>query len=221
MGNTRNRERTRLGIKRPGPEGRAAAAAAAELKRAAAREGSRLRMRAYRERLAARNLNLQTARQSAQGSVETTGMGERVTSRKSSKLAACILEELEDCETTACKSTVVEKVLNHSGIWPLLPEYYPRPSEARSISAFLKSYRNELQAVKGAHSREFLARKGVLLDAAVSEGIRRTRVASLSRVLQVHLKQPSFQLCICVCDLQYLRSSPEYLRSSPVVDDGV
>jgi hypothetical protein len=192
MGDTRNRERTRLGIKRPGPEGRAAAAAAAELKRAAAREGSRLRMRAYRGRLATRDQATNTLRQSMQGSVESTGLGERLTSRKSSKLSACIMEELEDCPTPACKSTVIEKILNHNGIWPLLPEYYPRPSEAKSICAFLRSYRNELQAVKGAHSKEFLVRKGVLLDAAVSEGIQGSRVSSLSRVLQVNSKLLSF-----------------------------
>lgn len=48
---------------------------------------------------------------------------------------------------------------------------------------FVESYRRELQAVKGVQSKNFLARKGVLLDAAVSEGIEGQR--ALGRVLQV------------------------------------
>lgn len=198
MGNRRNRERTRFGIIRPGPEGRAAAAAAAELKRAATAEGARLRMRFYRQRLAARDQDVEVLRHSVQGSVETSGLGERLSSRKSNKLAQCILQELEECDTPRCKSIVIEKILNHNAIWPMLPEYYPRPSEVKLISTFLKSYRNELQTVKGAHSKEFLAMKGVLLDAAVSEGIEGTRVASLSRVLQVHSKFLA-SLCPSVC----------------------
>lgn len=74
--------------------------------------------------------------------------------------------------------------MNHIDIWPRLPYYYARPSDARSIHQFLDSYRIELQSVKTAHSKNFLARKGVLLDAAVSEGIEGHR--ALSRVLQVH-----------------------------------
>lgn len=49
---------------------------------------------------------------------------------------------------------------------------------------FLESFRTELQAVKTANSKVFLARKGALLDVAVSEGCDRAR--SLERVLQVH-----------------------------------
>lgn len=183
MGNERNRLRTRFGIIRPGPEGRSAAAARAEVKRAAAAEASRLRMRAYRARLAEDATTVERNRRSGEGSMESSGFGERLTSRKSNKLARAIIEELEACQTQCDKSSIMEKVLNHDSVWPHLPDYYPRPSEAKSIFTFLRSFRNELQSVKTAHSKEFLARKGVLLDAAVREGIEGTRV--LGRVLQV------------------------------------
>lgn len=183
MGNEANRQRTRLGIIRPGPQGRATAAAAAEVKRAYLAEQSRLRMQKYRERVGTRDRNIEILRHSGEGSVESSGMGERQSTLKSAKLAMSIMAELQDCPTATCKSTVLEKLLNHNGIWPMLPEYYPRSSEAKTIHSFLQSYRQELQAVKGAHSKTFLARKGVLLDAAVSDVSSSMR--GLSRVLQV------------------------------------
>jgi hypothetical protein len=91
---------------------------------------------------------------------------------------------LKVCQTVGCRRLIFEKILNHNTIWPQLPEYYPRPREAKSIFGFLESFRAGLQSVKTANSKVFLARKGALLDAAVSEGCDGAR--SLSRVLQVH-----------------------------------
>ena len=130
-----------------------------------------------------RDQNSRNLRTSGEGSLETSGAGERLSTLKSNKLALCIMAELQDCATPTFKSTVIEKILNHNKIAPMFPEYYPRAFEVKSIYSFLKSYRNELQAIKGAHSKEFLARKGVLLDAAVSDVSSSRRL--LSRVLQV------------------------------------
>ena len=73
--------------------------------------------------------------------------------------------------------------MRHNSFWPLLPEYYPRPQEAKVIHVFMQNFKNELQLVKMANSNDLLARKSALLDAAVSLGVD-ARVSVLSRVLE-------------------------------------
>ena len=56
--------------------------------------------------------------------------------------------------------------------------------EARAIFMFIESFRSELQAVATSHSRDTLARKGALLDVAVSAGFG--HLGSFSKVLQTN-----------------------------------
>jgi hypothetical protein len=56
--------------------------------------------------------------------------------------------------------------------------------EARAIILFVKSFKAVLQSIKSSYSRNILARKEALLDAAVSLGL--DGIVTLSRVLKVH-----------------------------------
>lgn len=180
MGNAKLAQR-RLGVSRPGPQVRAAAAVQAEAKRVVLAEQARIRMARMRARVAEA---AEVATRETPDGLEAITMAERSSSRISNKLALAINEELRSCPTAECRRVVVEKLLNHNTFWPMLPEYYPRPQDAKSIFVFLESFRIELQSVKNANSKVFLARKGALLDAAVSKGCDGAR--SLGRVLQVH-----------------------------------
>ena len=111
-------------------------------------------------------------------------MPERSKNRVSLRMAQYIVEELKSCPGPSSRREVLEKLLNHNTILPLLSEYYPRPAEARAIFMFIESFRNSLQAVATSHSKDTLARKGALMDAAVSAGFG--GLGSLSRVLQTH-----------------------------------
>lgn len=182
MGNARNGAR-RLGVIRPGPQSREAAAKLAEAERRVRAEGARIRQARRRERLAELAETGRALAQPREGQ-ELVELSERDVSRISNKCVALLSDVLKDCPNPDSVRLVIEKVLNHNNIWPVLPHYYPRPCEARAIYSFLESYRTELRTVKSAHSNHFLARKGALLDAAVSEGIDGHR--ALSRVLNVH-----------------------------------
>lgn len=164
MGNARLAER-RLGNLRPGPQVRAAAAAEAEAKRVFQNEAARIRQARRRARLAEEAEAARLLLETPEG-LEATGMTERSCSRISNKLACDIKNELKRCPTLDARRLIVEKLLNHNTIWPMLPEYYPRPQEAKSTFVFIESFRTELQSVKNANSKVFLARKGALLDAA-------------------------------------------------------
>jgi hypothetical protein len=115
---------------------------------------------------------------------EEDDMLERSKHQVALRLAQYIVEELKSCPSPRSRREVLEKLLNHNTILPLLPEYYPRLAEARATFMFIESFRIELQAVAMGHSRDTLARKGALMDAAVSAGFQ--RLGSLSRVLQTN-----------------------------------
>jgi hypothetical protein len=102
--------------------------------------------------------------------------------RRSLRLAEYIVEELRTCPDPRSRRDVMEKLMRHDIMRPLLPVYYPRPQEAKVIHSFLENYKHELQLVKVANSNKLLARKSALLDAVVSLGIDGVR--GLSRVLQ-------------------------------------
>jgi hypothetical protein len=72
------------------------------------------------------------------------------------RLAQYIVEELKSCPSPRSRREVLEKLLNHNTILPLLPEYYPRLAEARATFMFIESFRTELQAVATGHSRDTL-----------------------------------------------------------------
>lgn len=183
MGNARMALRRR-GIIQPGPQVRAAAALDAEAKRVLRCEQSRIRQARRRARLAEEATEASRNVMQTPEGLEGTRMTERSSSRAANKLARVINEELKDCPTLECRRVIVEKLLNHNTFWPMMPEYYSRPQDAKSIFVFVESIRTEMQSVKNANSKVLLARKGALLDAAVSEGCDGSR--ALGRVLQVH-----------------------------------
>ena len=105
----------------------------------------------------------------------------RDASRVAQKIVHSLCDELNLLPGPHCRQTVLEKVLRHSLVRPLLPYYYPRDSEAKSIHYFIQSYRAELQSVSIPFSNNMLSRKGALLDAAVSGNVGGVR--ALARVL--------------------------------------
>ena len=111
-------------------------------------------------------------------------MLERSKNRVLLQMAQYIVEELKSCPGPSSRREVLEKLLNHITILPLLLEYNPRPAEARAIFMFIECFRTELQAIATGHSRDTLARKGALMDATVSANFG--HLGSLSRVLQTN-----------------------------------
>jgi hypothetical protein len=105
----------------------------------------------------------------------------REMNRISLRIAQYIVGELRSCPSPSSRRDVLERVMRHNIVWPLLPAYYPRPQEAKVIHNFIENFKHELQLVKVANSNEFLARKSALLDAAVSLGIN--GATALLRVL--------------------------------------
>jgi hypothetical protein len=105
----------------------------------------------------------------------------REMNRISLHIAQYIVGELRSCPGPSSRRDVLERVMHHNIVWPLLPAYYPCPQEAKVIHNFIENFKHELQLVKVANSNEFLAGKNTLLDAAVSLGI--DGVTVLSQVL--------------------------------------
>ena len=167
MENLARRKRKPKGINRPGPEERAIQSLLVEddrVKRAAA---TRIRQARYRSEIQ-RAEQLTQSLASAPEDQGDIAMTERTTNRVSKRLAAYVVGELRTCPGPSARRDVMEKLLNHNTVWPFLPGYYPRPAEAKAIFQFVESFRFELQAMKRGNSRDTLARKGTLLDAALS-----------------------------------------------------
>jgi hypothetical protein len=183
MGNSTKRKRIRDGIVREGPHARALTLERQEEQRLLRAEAARVRQ--ARHRAAIREaLQISRALAAENPGGEEDDMPDRSKNRVALRMAQYIVEELKSCPGPSSRREVLEKLLNHNTISPLLPEYYPRPAEARAIFMFIESFRSELQAVATSHSRDTLARKGALLDAAVSAGFG--HLGSLSKVLQTN-----------------------------------
>ena len=89
-------------------------------------------------------------------------------SRVAQKSVRCICDKLNLLSGPLSRQTILEKVLRHNQVWPLLPYYYPRHIEAKSIHYLIQSFKAELQSLAIPFSNNMLSRKGALLDAAVS-----------------------------------------------------
>lgn len=183
MGNAAKRKRTKHGISRPGPAARVAEARLHEEVLSAVTENARERKARQRARDRERLESSQLLAVEPLDPDREAGdyLPVRDLNRRSLRLAQYIVEELRSCPGPFSRKDVMEKVLRHDVVSPLLPVYYPRPQEAKVIHSFIENFKHELQLVKVANSNELLARKSALLDAAVSLGIDGVR--SLSRVL--------------------------------------
>jgi hypothetical protein len=183
MGDPARRKRRPKGINRPGLEERAIQSLFVEEERVKRAEATRIRQACHRspDRRAEQLTQSLASGNQDEGDVAMT---ERTTNRVSKRLAAYVVGELRTCPSPGARRDVMEKLLNHNTVWPFLPGYYPRPAEAKAIFQFVESFRFELQAVKKGNLRDILARKGALLDAAVSLGMERS--TALSQVLQTN-----------------------------------
>ena len=182
MGNSAKRQRQRHGIRQPSPATRESEAMVVEDDRIARQNAARVRKSNQRARERereheARDLAAETSTRDVSDVLSVRDMN-----RVSLRIAQFIVGELRGCPGPYSRKEVVERVMRHNSVWPLLPNYYPRPQEAIAIHAFLENFKNELQLVKLANSNNLLARKSALLDAAMSLGV--DGVAALSRVLE-------------------------------------
>jgi hypothetical protein len=116
----------------------------------------------------------------------------REMNRISLRTTQYIVGELGSCHDSSSRRDVLERVMCHNIVWPLLPAYYPHLQEAKVIHNFIENFKHELQLVKVANSNKFLARKNALLDAAVSLGI--DGVTALARVLDTTTKSINLAL---------------------------
>lgn len=180
MANRRLQER-RAGFKRKGPRGRADDYNAI---RECLRDGEAERQRRRRQLVRERE-------EEARGLVvpdEKLGVGREMSPREKSLLLAEIVDffilKMQGCPEVSSRMKIMELFLDNERIFPFLPEYYPRGEDAKAQFEFLKNYQLELDAVKGVQSADMLARKAVLLDAAISTRVTCTK--ALSRVLKVH-----------------------------------
>lgn len=180
MDNAAKQKRSREGISRSGPAERALQAELLEVQRREKAERDQVYQRTRREKM----------RSKAEGAAslaiknvasEVDVLSTRESSRVAQRILECIDEELRSCPSPLSRQDVLEKVLRHNTVWPLLPYYYPRPTEAKSIHIFLESFRAELQDLSIPFSNHMLSRKGALLDAAVGVGVGGVR--ALARVL--------------------------------------
>jgi hypothetical protein len=181
MGNTAKRQRLRHGISRPGPAARLAEARLQEEQQALVAAKARERKACQRARDRQRHEEALVLASVAPDLEVEDNLTVRELNRISLRIAQYIVEELRSCPGPSSRRDVLERVMRHNTVWPLLPVYYARPQEAKVIHSFLENFKYELQLVKVANSNELLARKSALLDAAVSLGIHGVR--PLSRVL--------------------------------------
>lgn len=181
MGNAAKRQRVRGGVSRPGPAARAAAARMEEEQKTVSREMARARKALQRAREREREEETRGLASEPLHDDTRDQMSVRELNRISLRIVKYIVGELRSCPGPSSRRDAIERVMRHNAFWPLLPLYYPRPQEAKVTYGFIENFKNELQLVKVANSNERLARKSVLLDAAVSLGV--DGVSALSRVL--------------------------------------
>ena len=181
MSNTAKRQRVRHGISRPGPAARLNEARLQEAQQAAVTDAAKERKARQRARDRERHEETLVLASVLPDDDVQDSMTVRELNRMSLRIAQYVVEELRSCPGPSSRRDVMERVMRHNTISPLLPVYYARPQEAKVIHSFIENFKNELQLVKVANSSERLARKSALLDAAVSLGIDGVR--PLSRVL--------------------------------------
>jgi hypothetical protein len=104
----------------------------------------------------------------------------REVGRVSTRIANYINRELGSTGQ-AFRHQVMESVLTNKKVSPYLPDCYRSEADLKVGHAFLESYRKELKLLKNPCSKEKLARKKVLLEAAVGSDV--SGVRALSKVL--------------------------------------
>lgn len=180
MGNARAAQ-NRAGVKRKGPRARVEEYNAM---RERLREGEAERQRKHRQLQRERVRDAQLLAVAEEEPDEGKEMSSRELLRVVSELVNFFMTQMECCPEASSRLKIMECFLEHECVSVFLPEYYPRGQDAKVQNEFLKNYQHELEVVKGVHSADMLARKAVLLDAAVSTSVTSTK--DLSRFLKVH-----------------------------------
>lgn len=106
----------------------------------------------------------------------------------SSRIEAFVDKEMYGCRGVLTRTAVMEQCLGSVLVSPHLPSYYLCPSDARVQHRIVEGLQGQLEAVKGVHSREMLAYKSAILDAAVSKGGFTRMGEAMARVLKVRPK---------------------------------
>ena len=178
MGNKARSQRSRP--HRAGPSARATDVESAEATRLEKAERNCLYQQRHRKRFA---LHLDEAvifmKETAPDEIDA--ISTRDASRVVQRIVRCICDELNLLPRPLSRQKILEKVLRHNQVWPLLPYYYPRHIEAKSIHYLIQSLKAELQSLAIPFSNNMLSRKGALLDATVSGTVGGVR--ALARVL--------------------------------------
>jgi hypothetical protein len=111
----------------------------------------------------------------------------RVASVVVKRIARVIVQELrENCNGPRNCEAVMERLLGNPLVYPHLPDYYLKPSEAKIYARLVTNLKVELQQVKGVHSSQELAYKGVVLNVVVRDGIDNRQVSGYSRILKTN-----------------------------------
>jgi hypothetical protein len=87
------------------------------------------------------------------------------------KLVTAVQPVLARCPGIRSRQKVIEKFLGHPCIKLSLPSYYLSPKEAAAQQLLIEGLRLDLAGVKGIHSQEKLAWKGILMSAAVRKSV--------------------------------------------------
>jgi hypothetical protein len=105
-----------------------------------------------------------------------------------SKLEAFLNNEMFGCRGVLTRNTIMEEFLGLEFVLPHLPSYYLALVDARVQQYVVEGFQGRLEAVKGVHSREMLAYRSALLDAAVSKGGCMGMGGAMARILNVRPK---------------------------------
>lgn len=180
MGNRRGALR-RVGVKRKGPRARAEDY---DAMREGLRDGETERQRKRRELQREKEKEARLLASAEENSEGGNEMSSRELSRVVSETVNFFISQMQGCPEASSRLKIMERFLEDEQVSPFLPQYYPRGQDAKVQFEFLKNYQQELDDVKGAQSADKLARKAVLLDAAVSTTVTSTK--ALSKVLKIH-----------------------------------
>ena len=143
------------------------------------RQAATRRRRAEEEAEAVQNAQRRTDRDEVLNQKQITAVSRRVVNFIANELRTCCSGPLNRC-------TVMERVLGSPLVFPHLPAYYLRPTEAKVNTQLLQNLRQELSQVKGSHSAEMLAYKSALLNVVVG-GIGSGETTLYSRLLQTNI----------------------------------
>ena len=143
MGNTAKRQRLRQGISRPGPAARLAEARLQEDLRAVVTERARERKALQRARDRQRHKETLVLASVPPDHEVEDALTARELNLISLRIAQYIVEELRSCPGPSSRRDVMERVMRHNTISPLLPVYYARPQEAKVIHSFIENFKND------------------------------------------------------------------------------